>query len=160
MFSHSVGRGTVRHNDANADAHRIVGGGQRLEVQARVQGTAHGGRASALASAPPPVRLEVVYEDDHLAVVVKPPGMPVQVLLICNTTPSWVVCHIPKERFQRSCDRLQASRHLSNAFPPWSTLKQALSCHVALLPSIATQARELENGALCQLPFPAGCSAR
>ena len=129
----------MRHNEANADAHRIVGGGQRLELQARVQGTAHGGRASTLASAPPPVRLEVVYEDDHLAVVVKPPGMPVQVLLIRNTIPSWVVCHIPK-RFKGCCDRLKASRHWSNAFQPLSTLKQALSCHVELLQSNARQA--------------------
>lgn len=70
------------HRKRNASADRVVSGGQRLELQARVQGTAHGGRASALTSAPLPVRLEVVYEDDHLAVVVKPPGMPVQVLLI------------------------------------------------------------------------------
>ncbi|KAK9826166.1 hypothetical protein WJX81_002565 [Elliptochloris bilobata] len=56
----------------------VVRGGQWLELQARVQGAAHGGRANSHASAPRPTPLEVVYEDDHLAVVVKPPGMPVQ----------------------------------------------------------------------------------
>lgn len=74
-------------------APRVVSGGQRLELQARVQGTAHGGRASALASAAPPVSVEVVYEDDHLAVVVKPPGMPVQVLFIPRTASAVLLPH-------------------------------------------------------------------
>lgn len=47
-----------------------------MELQARVQSGARGG-APAAAS----VRhlLEIVYEDNHLAVVVKPPGMATQV---------------------------------------------------------------------------------
>ena len=85
------GCGTVPRVETGACGARVVGGGQRLELQARVQGTAHGGRASAPASAPLPVRLEVVYEDDHLAVVVKPPGMPVQVLPRPSQNPPRVV---------------------------------------------------------------------
>jgi 23S rRNA-/tRNA-specific pseudouridylate synthase len=70
----------------------VARGGQRLELQARVEGPAH---AAAPAAAAASAAVLVAYEDDHLAVVIKPPGMPTQVRdsrIACST--SWSVATV------------------------------------------------------------------
>eukprot|EP00891_Asterochloris_glomerata_P003231 jgi/Astpho2/3231/Aster-x1132 len=55
---------------------RMVHPGERVEWLQRVQGGHQLGRQLQAHAAP--VKLEVVYEDDHMACIVKPPGLPTQ----------------------------------------------------------------------------------
>jgi len=63
-------------DDALLSSRRTVRPGQLLEVRERVQPAPPQVRGSREASIPP---MEVVFEDDHIACIVKPQGIATQV---------------------------------------------------------------------------------